>query len=422
MSVRVIAVAAALAVLSGCSGGGKPVPTSAPPSIADTAAATASATQSAPPMTSVALPAGCTRNPALAERVEAMAVSFVDAQRGFAIGWADDIPATQRDGHPCPVAWATTDGGASWSALAILPASYITGLQFTSAMDGWAWGTDALFVTHDGGHTWEPVALEGEIADFEATAGNAWLLERGACPSGGPTTYVTRDEQGRRAIGATPPCPFELRLSSDGGATWHAPLRPPPVFPSQPVMGRNGAAGLIAARADPSRTSGLWATADGGETWSPLPSLTGQEQVIDIVIIPSGDIHLLAGGPGAGTFQPKAILRSSDGGRTWATIADSGWVGGSPIVGNLSESGHAGTLTVTPSVMFLPMGRGELWASSDTGQTWTAPLGYNEVSPGDSGPGRAVCLSANCWLPVAAGVHRSVDGGHTWTLVALPEP
>jgi photosystem II stability/assembly factor-like uncharacterized protein len=417
MSVRILALGIALAVLSACSNGGKSPPVTPSASEANTppASVTVHAVQSPLPSTTtpLALAAGCARNAALADRVEASAVSFVDARHGFAIGWADDIPATQRDGHPCPIAWTTTDGGASWAALAILPASYVTGLRFTSAMDGWAYGTDALFVTHDGARTWQPVPLDGEIADFEATATNAWLLERTPCP-GGTANPSARDQQ--RGLATPSACPLELRLSDDGGATWRAPSQPPPAMDGLPAVGREGANGLIAARADPGTASSLWATANGGETWSPLPPLAGQDGVSDIVITPSGDTYLLTVGQPAGTFQPKAVLRSTDR-VTWETVADAVVPGAPAVVGNILLSGNARTLTVTPSAMFIPTLRGSLLASFDGGSTWTTLLGYNEVFPQ-----RAVCQDANCWLPVATGIYRSSDSGHTWTLATLPGP
>jgi hypothetical protein len=87
------------------------------------------------------------------------------------------------------------------------------------------------------------------------------------------------------------------------------------------------------------------------------------------------------------------------------------------VVGNILLSGNARTLTVTPSAMFIPTLRGSLLASFDGGSTWTTLLGYNEVFPQ-----RAVCQDANCWLPVATGIYRSSDSGHTWTLATLPGP
>lgn len=79
----------------------------------------------------------------------------------------------------------THDGGRTFSALPVPDdargavdernTDSATGVRFSSAQDGWLFGS-GLWSTHDGGHTWTRVTTPGRVARLEAAAGTAWAL------------------------------------------------------------------------------------------------------------------------------------------------------------------------------------------------------------------------------------------------------
>jgi photosystem II stability/assembly factor-like uncharacterized protein len=133
--------------------------------------------------------------------------SFSDAAHGVVMIREGSLAGA---GARVASAWATDDGGNTWSPLPIPPvAGY---LSFASPTLGWLdGGTDgsSLYRTTDGGSTWQPVALPvpaeaGPIVSYglpELTSAGAGLL---------PVTY--NDGQGRTEVG--------VWETQDFGETW----------------------------------------------------------------------------------------------------------------------------------------------------------------------------------------------------------
>ena len=61
----------------------------------------------------------------------------------------------------------TTDAGLTWTELAIPGSNDLQGLGFITEDIGWASGRGTTSVTTDGGATWQPLGLDGDINRFE---------------------------------------------------------------------------------------------------------------------------------------------------------------------------------------------------------------------------------------------------------------
>ncbi len=61
----------------------------------------------------------------------------------------------------------TTDAGLTWTELSIPGSNDLQGLGFITEDVGWASGRGTTSVTTDGGETWAPIALDGNINRFE---------------------------------------------------------------------------------------------------------------------------------------------------------------------------------------------------------------------------------------------------------------
>ncbi len=265
-----------------------------------------------------------------------------------------------------------------------------------------------IAATHDGGRTWHIVErTRAAVEELDVAPGtpDAWAVL--VSPQGGPAGILRTTDAGRSwstlrgtEIGLSFPTP------TDG---WALPASGPPT-------GIPGKAALAH-------------TLDGGRTWTtvdvPCPRFVGTATAVAFATGTDG-LLVCTGEPGAGS-QSKAILATSDGGRTWHVEAEVlGF--GTPTApsGGLSSGGYLG------GAALLPDGRGWAWggrspllATSDGGRTWRVlPLAIlNGAMGGPSGVSRV--SDANgfvlTWNPNVAGSAISLlatsDGGQTWSVV-----
>lgn len=307
--------------------------------------------------------------------------------------------------------WRTLDGGASWTPIVTARSRTLTPV-FEKAGTAWAYG-DSLWRSTDGGVTWlespgvvrsvdgkvlslafHPVTkvAYAAVSDYEqrvltSTDGGAtWTLVSAALPAGaylnrlaaGPGGLFVLTSQGFQAL------PW-------GGSSWSAPVSVdayPFCLVAHPT---NAAVAFVGG------IYGLHRTADGGATWTVVaPSLFR-----DIWFDPAAPSTVLA------LAMSVGVYRSTDGGLTFTPLASP------PMVNVASISGSA-------SLLYLGGDTGP-FSSIDGGTTWVrANAGLRAghitsvaVSPGNS----AVVLAGTD----AGELHRSADGGATWTrVVYLP--
>ena len=301
------------------------------------------------------------------------------------------------------------------SELAPLPP--LAAVSMASATEGWAVvGTGPgreLAQTTDGGRAWRSALRAPWSVDAIATPDprRLYVLEE-ACPRG-----VCQPTLVEHAAGGSPPL-------------WRTLWRGPP--------GTGAAMSLLSAQVgyvlawqgfSPTPASpALWRTGDGGRTWRRLTprlpalrrgDLAGGSAALDFVSVTRGWL-LLGSQPGAGE-QGKALLRTSDGGRTWRLVAHSGLMGGHGARGDaLPITGYVQSLFFhRDGVGFIGLARGGLLVTRDGGRTFSNAY-PREVPPGsDFGAVIGFLASGFAWLYTgfAQPLYVSADAGRRWQAV-----
>ena len=219
----------------------------------------------------------------------------------------------------------TTDGGATWAKVASASSTTAgqpgalpfdgdkSGIGARDAMTAWVAGEDAapsfawLYVTHDGGATWQhqtlplPPSFSGQVVTSPPTFLNAQdgflpVLFIGAGVDSG-AAYVTHD----------------------GGATWQSTaLVEGGIFdfitPDQGWTSSGASTG----------GSWLYTTSDGGQHWTKLPAGPHLED-IEVLNFVSAEVGWAIDNPHVQFAPgPTILLKTTDGGRTWRVVPFTG--------------------------------------------------------------------------------------------------
>jgi photosystem II stability/assembly factor-like uncharacterized protein len=178
-------------------------------------------------------------------------------------------------------------------------------------------------------------------------------------------------------------------------------------------------------------SGGLWKTEDLGTTWEPIFDSAGCASIGDVAVAPSNPDVIWVGTGEANSSQNspwgRGVYRSIDGGRSWTHLG-------------LDETRHIGRVVVhpaNPDVAYVAA-VGDLWGpnpergvfqTTDGGRNWQRVLTIDA----DTGAIDLVMDPADPRVLLAAtyqrrrtpwglerygrgsGIHRTVDGGRTWT-------
>jgi photosystem II stability/assembly factor-like uncharacterized protein len=178
-------------------------------------------------------------------------------------------------------------------------------------------------------------------------------------------------------------------------------------------------------------SGGVWKTENAGTTWTPIFDDQTSYSIGSVTIDPSAPSTVWVGtGENVGGRHVgfgDGIYRSEDGGRTWENMG-------------LEASEHLSTIVVHPEdsdvvwvaaqgPLWSPGGQRGVYKTDDGGETWRQVLGDDEWTGATDlvmdprNPDRLYAATWQRHRTVAAymgggpgsGIHRSEDGGETWT-------
>lgn len=214
--------------------------------------------------------------------------------------------------------------------------------------------------------------------------------------------------------------PAQLYRTNDAGSQW-APVELPP-YPASSITFSDPAHGwVLAPEADPGLAGHLFATTNGGSTWTELPwprwAVLGAKGGV------GGDLQFRrpdAGSLGAVANQPT-VYSTIDGGATWqphllpSVPTPSLATGGKPIPRGLEGSAfntHVNLLPGAGVVAFVDYDvRAGAYTSFDGGTTWRAVAS----PPGETTYSDFMYQDSMHWWAMRFGtLWKSSDAGQTW--------
>lgn len=300
--------------------------------------------------------------------------------------------------------WQSLDGGTSWAAVADFPGTLAVGAFAQVSTTSFLAGTGdqfnelqpgiGLVSSTDGGKTWTPVA-----STAPSSSNPDWYYVNSLAVSSSGTVLAATGDFGT---------PSDLLATTEPGA---------------------GA-------------GGVWRSADGGKTWTKVWPTGGREDVSYDVVFDPNNPNAAVADTDFGT-----VVYSKDGGATWSVAS------GLPTQQSLGYRVSLAFDASTPGSVYAlvdnaPHGgpSGEVFHSTDDGQTWSLLAGTNAFVNANSGtaagalcdntfPGTPECQgdydnviavfpqgSGKPPSILAAGIDifASTDGGATWSQVGNP--
>ena len=316
----------------------------------------------------------------------------------------------------------SSDGGANFSGLVRAYSWNCSNHEFSSSVasddsgDIFLYGPQ-LIVSHNDGRTWSRGPYSGSVVDIDAVDRSIWMV-RSLC---------TRAE-----IATNATCRTGLVESINGGRTWHSMTSPSSAGAGSPIAGtlqsylvrvnRDTAYLMFAPHGHPNGSSDvapLWFTTNGGVTWSnrQVPCHMDAGFSVFSRSREGALMTVCASGPSAGS-QPKTVLTSSNGGRSWKLETPS-----KPPYSEL-DNGYLGSIDlISGSKAFLVGGRSSLLETRNGGRTWQAVQPLIGSSAGGTSEVRFFSVSEGLVLGnndndnERVTLWRTVDGGARWSVV-----
>ncbi len=284
-------------------------------------------------------------------------VNFFDADLGLAVGNSNTI-------------LRTTDGGASWTPATVSPFGHAYGVSFADADIAVAVGLNgARLRSTDGGANWTRLDTPVDVRETRTLRSVTFASDTTGFAVGGRSNLILRTD--------------------DAGLTWA----------NVPGAGGDGSCGfeaisLSGANMLAAATCGWIAhSADGGASWTKFPAV-GFKLETDTygVAFGSGGVAIAVGAEGQ-------LYRTTDSGVSWTTIypervAQNFW--------NVYFD-NASTAYIVGSTSYKSVDGGLSWAQDDS-----LPSGARVMT---STNGALLTGGTNHYI------HRSVDGGVTWSVL-----
>lgn len=358
-------------------------------------------------------------------------VNFLDPEHGWKLAGLEGAM-----GSESAKIYATADGGRTWvlrsqanyqnpggtgPAPAAPPAGIVpfvgekTGLSFSGLDTGWltglsnAGGTAYLYATHDGGRDWQRVNLPVPAADGSAVISVSPPAFFSKSVGLLPVTFTVAPDRLSHALYAT----------SDGGQTWSGPYE-------VPGKGQRGALSWSFVAADRGTVqlgTNAWKTTDGGLDWAERVTPI----VADVAAPPLVNIHMSTVQNGWALSQPDSsgprLLTTSDGGQTWNDVTPAGVSSQAELLADFQSPNLGWVAALRPDVSVT------VYRTANGGKTWSNGVTF-PVKYGDGNGRLQFADPQHGWIEVLtagmgalqAQLFATADGGQTWSLVSSTGP
>ena len=295
----------------------------------------------------------------------------------------------------------TADGGDSWDlagAAIPLPTSSVepASEQVVASTVRRVWalvGSGQVVETVDGGAHWTVESLPGPVVALALADHFVWAL---ACPQTSPGSCH----------------PVLERASGAGGGWTHLPLPRVVSAPDPQIAVASDGELIIQANGAAGKAGALLYSLDLGARWTqePDPTWSGNRCTSGglLAAVPNRWWLLCVGGAAAGS-STKGLLRSTDDGRTWATVSAVTTLTQPPPSGTISAAEPSALAATSSDQLWLSLQNG-LAGSRDGGTLWADVMGVN--SEGFT-TRLDVLSSSHVWLLApGAGLWHTTDGAH----------
>ncbi|MBI9034819.1 MAG: T9SS type A sorting domain-containing protein [Bacteroidales bacterium] len=158
-------------------------------------------------------------------------------------------------------------------------------------------------------------------------------------------------------------------------------------------------------------SGGVWKSTDGGSNWTPMGDNNAIIGVSDIVVIAgattaSDIVYIATGDRDAGDNYSIGVLKSTDGGTTWAATG---------LSFQASQSRKANRLILDPgnnNILYVATTVG-VYKTTDAGANWVLQTGTNFIDM-EMNPGTSSTLYGST---TTGGIYRTTNSGANWTQV-----
>jgi hypothetical protein len=237
-------------------------------------------------------------------------ITFIDAQHGWILSGTENAAGAAAE---TVQVLRTTDGGQTWQSVSralfsdATPPGHLpyggqkSGISFLNASTGWVTGTVAandlawLYMTHDGGKTWDQQTLPRpsgvSSAQLSILAPTFFSTTDGILP------VRFADLTTGRGIATS------IYVTHDGGTTWQ---------PTAPVPAALAASHFLDMQQGwVTDGTALFRTDDAGQHWTRLATSTNFKNVTQLDFVSRTTGWAISG---------QGLLKTVDGGQTWSAI------------------------------------------------------------------------------------------------------
>lgn len=333
-------------------------------------------------------------------------MSFVSASTGWV--WGPGGCCAEQGYGPGTLA-KTTDGGTSWHSVATPGIDYgqygepittgATGVRFVDDRHGYLFG-DQLFVTSDGGATWQQHNAPGPVEDVEDAAGTVYALVRDCPTASGCWAAQTATDR--------------LYEISGDGAKFTLVGLPDPVSDLSQLITHGSSVFLLAPDTTVPGPTTLWTELpDGSWQQRSTPCDWSGADFGAMAAWSATGLALVCGSEPSAGNQPKIAYTSTDAGRHWHEVV-------AP-----DASGYVADLAAADArTWVLGEARGGMLVTHDGGHSWQDAT-FTGTEPSVEGWVGITFVSAtravaSPWTLNGSALAITTDTAHTWQSITFP--